>query len=291
MRMLLVVALASCGGAAIQSGSLASLREVCSTGEYWDGRACAKAGDAPGKLDAGAKALAELKVDDAKRDLDAAEHAGPLDHDHHVLLWEQRGIAAAYVDDEPGAKAAFDMMLALDPTHILSYTLSPKATFVFESVRKSTKEAPAIDVNWSRGGKVGDPVPVDVEVVADPKKFLKHATLFVRTRGDARWRATDLTLDARERHVVLPPVVAQKPVSLELYLRAYDDQHNEVLAWADPGKPREIPLRYDPPQRWYTKWWVLTIAGGVLLAGTSATVYELEHAPPDKVNGGAGLGH
>src|SRR5207237_4499195 len=123
------------------------------TGDFMSESQCIHRGDASVKHDAGAKALAELKVDEAKAALDAAEKSGPLDHDHHVMLWEQRGIAAAYVDDDATAKSAFDMMLALDPTHILSYTLSPKATFAFETVRKAMKDAPAIDVNWPRGGK------------------------------------------------------------------------------------------------------------------------------------------
>ena len=77
-----------------------------------------------------------------------------------------------------------------------------------------------------------------------------------------------------------------KPVSLELYLRAYDDRGNEVLTWADPTRPREIPLRYDPPTA------VVPQAGGCITRSparrspsapasrsTSSTI-----APPDKIN-------
>lgn len=283
---LVALLVAGCAGHAA-TGPTVSLRAACGAGQFWDGRACATSGDAPKKLAVGVKALADLKVDDAKAALDAAEHAGPLDHDTNVSLWEQRGIAAAYVDDDPAARAAFDMMLALDPGHILSYTLSPKATFVFEKVREQKdRHPPEVDVNWQRGGKVGDPVPLDVEVLADPKRFLKTATLFVRTRGETGWRAADVGLQAPAQRVVLPPVAATKPVSLELYLRAYDAAGNEVLAWADPARPREIPLAYDPPPAWYRKWWVIAIAGSVLVAGTGLTVYELTFAPPDTIKGG-----
>ena len=276
MRALLVV-VAACASSTAKPDTLAILRNV--RNEPW--------GSGQAKIEAAAKALAELKVDDAKTELDAAEKAGPLDHDHHVMLWEQRGIAAAYVDDEAGAKTAFDMMLALDPSHILSYTLSPKATFVFEAVRKARTEVPAIDVTWPHGGKVDDPLPLDVEVLSDPKKFLRRATVFVRERGQAAWLETRLALDQHERRIVLPPLAERKPVSLELYVRAYDDHDNEVLVWADPTKPREIPLRYDPPQPWYRKWWVIAIAGTVAVVGSSVTVYELTIAPPDKIMGGA----
>jgi hypothetical protein len=185
------------------------------------------------------------------------------------------------------------MLLALDPSHFLSYTLAPKATFVFEKVRAETAAhgVPALDVNWEHGQRVGAPVPLDIEVLADPKRFLHTATLFVRTRGEARWRAADLALAPGDRRVVLPPVAATKPISLELYVRAYDDKHNEVLAWADPARPREIPLRYDPPTPWYKKWWVITLGAGAVALGTGVAVYELTLAPPDKAAGSVSVGH
>lgn len=284
-----LIVLAACGGASSQGAATVTLRPMCGTGQYWDGRACSKAGDGPAKLDAGKQALAELKVDEAKTALDAAEKAGPLDHEHGVELWEQRGIAAAYTDDEASASAAFDMLLALDPGHFLSYTLSPKATFVFEKVRqRHDRTPPELDVTWDHGGRVGAPVPIGVEVLSDPKHFLRRASVFVRERGASAWRAADLVLPEHgERRLMLPPVTEKKPVSLELYLKAYDDRGNEVLTWADPARPREIPLRYDPPQPWYKSWWGITVIGVAVAAIASVTVYEVTQAPPDKIDGTA----
>ncbi len=288
MRSLVAVAvLAGCHGEANHT-TLVTLRRACADAEYWDGAACKPRGDAAAKVAAGKLALAKLDVDVAKVALEAADHGGPLDHDSNVTLWEQRGIAAAYVNDERSASAAFDMLLALDPSHFLSYTLSPKATFVFEKVRNDTRArgVPALDVNWPHGQRVGDPVPIDLDVVADPKQFLRRATVFVRARGEPAWRAADVTLaSATERRILLPPVEAQQPVSLELYLRAYDDRGNEVLTWADPARPREIPLRYDPPTPWYRQTWFYAAVGTVVAASVGLTVYELTLAPPDKVSG------
>ena len=290
MRLVVgLVAVAACTSSATRGAAVVTLRPACATGQYWAGTACKPVSDAPAKLAAGMKALAAQDMDAAKSSLDAAEQAGPLDHQTNVTLWEQRGIASAYVDDEPGAKRAFDMMLALDPGHFLSYTLSPKATFVFEQIRKQAPSPPAVDINWPRGQKVGDPVPLDIEVLSDPKRFLDRATVFVRTRGEQAWHAADLKLDAQgsDKRIVLPPIAAQKPVSLELYLRAYDARGNEVLTWADPQRPREIALRYEPPTPWYRKWWVYAIAGSAVAIATGITVYELTIAPPSTVDGGA----
>ena len=287
MRSIFVgLALAGCHGGT-NPGTTAALRPACAEAAYWDGATCQPRGDGGAKVAEGKRALARLDVDLAKLALDAADHGGPLDHDANVTLWEQRGIAAAYLDDERTASAAFDMLLALDPSHFLSYTLSPKATFVFEKVRNDTRQrgVPALDINWPHGPRVGEPVPIDLEVVADPKRFLRRATVFVRTRGETTWRATDLALDAPERRIVLPAVQAARPVSLELYLRAYDDHGNEVLTWADAARPREIALGYDPPTPWYRQTWFYAAVGGVVAAGVGLTVYELTIAPPDTVTG------
>jgi len=111
--------------------------------------------------------------------------------------------------------------------------------------------------------------------------------VFVRTRGETAWQAADVALaSATDRRILLPPVAAQKPVSLELYLRAYDDRGNEVLTWTEPVRPREIPLRYDPPRRGYRRTWFYAVTGGVLATAVGVTVYELTIAPPERVTGG-----
>lgn len=290
VRFAIVLALVGCSGGS--RGPSIALRPACRVGTYWDGAACKPRGDGAAQIARGAEALAKQDVEQAKAPLDAAERSGPLDHESNITLWELRGIAAAYVDDVAAATSAFDMLLALDPSHFLSYTLSPKATFVFEKVRNDIKLRgdPALDVNWPPGQKVNSPVPLDVEVIADPKQFLKRATLFVRTRGEPDWRSADVTLGTgRNTRILLPAVRADKPVSLELFLRAYDARGNEVLAWAHPTRPREIPLRYDPPTPWYRKWWVIGIAGTAAALGTGITVYALTIAPPDKVGGDVGV--
>jgi hypothetical protein len=285
-------ALVGCATAHVGHGSVVPLRDACTADAYWTGRACTSTADVHAKLDAGRQALVEFRVDDARAALDAAERAGPLDHESNITLWEQRGIAASYLDDVSGATRAFDMLLALDPGHFLSYKLSPKATFVFEKVRDGARARPApqIDVAWPHDGRVGEPLPIGVEVVADPKHFLDRATVFVRERGMPTWRATDVALGkAGEHRVLLPPVAAtgmgEKATSLELYLRGYDQEGNEVLAWADATRPREILLRYEPPARWYRKWWVIAAAATVLAGVTGVIVYEATVSPPAKIRG------
>jgi hypothetical protein len=228
-------------------------------------------------------------VDDALALLDRVRRRGPHSHAVLVRLYEQLGIAYAYLEREPEALAAFDRLLALSPGHLLSYTLSPKATFVFERARKSAagRPAPTIDVRWPRNADVSEPLPVDIEVVTDPPGFLHSAQLHVRTRGAAAYATVDLELPVAgdSRRVLLPAVASGRPEVLQLFLTAFDGDGNEVLQWADPVRPRELPLGYEAPQRWYRQWWVWAVAGSVLAAGTGVTVYLLSREPSGTIGG------
>jgi tetratricopeptide (TPR) repeat protein len=284
---LALLALAGCGATAGRT-PVATVRPGCALDEqYAAGRCQPVAGRA--HLEAGRAALARFEVETAAAELDAAAAAGPLDYDSHVALWEQRGIAAAYADDEAAALRAFDMLLTLDPGHLLSYTLSPRATFVFEKARLAARHTarPSVQLTWRRDARIGDALPVDIEVVADPKRALARATLLMRTRGAPTWRALDFPLQqpGTFQRVTVPATSGTRPATLELYLRAFDQKDNEVLRWASPEAPRELALRYDPPEPWHRKWWVRAIGGGVLAVGTGVVVYAVTREPPGTVDG------
>jgi hypothetical protein len=177
------------------------------------------------------------------------------------------------------------MVLALDPRHLIAYGLKAQVTQIFEAARAESQQPPEVDIAWPSGLETTDPIPLDVEVLSDPKQFLRRATVFVRARGDAEWRASDLPLSAKPTRVLIPPLRTAKSTALELYLRAYDDKGNEVLAWSDPVKPREIPLRYDPPPKWYRNWKTYAIGGTAAVLITGLVVYAVTLSPPDDAAG------
>ena len=285
-----IVALSGCGASAkaVQS-PVATLRPLCSPTTYWDGTRCTeRQPDAARDLAAGVEALAGFRVEEALTLLQRARDGGPHQRDQYVRVYEQIGIAQAYLGAEQPALDAFDMLLSLAPGHLLSYTLSPKATFVFERARTRSQQQPrpTLDVSWPRDLDVDDPVPIEVEVVADPKSFLKRAELRVRRRGSDRFDAVDLQLSQEGyQRVVIPALNTGKPEVLELYVSAFDDRGNEVFQWAGPERPREIPLDYRPPVAWYRNWWVWATIGGVVAASTGTIVYVVSRDPPDTIDG------
>ncbi len=243
-------------------------------------------------LDKASQALADFRPDDAVDLLTRAkEEEGPYTHEDHVRLYEQLGIAYAYLERGEEAKHAFDVMLALEPNAAISYTLSPKVTFLFEQARATAnaRPTPAIDLSWSRdlhrAGSHSDRRRGGRRSPSLPEEGLRP----LPHQGHADWQEQrlDLPPEGRVARIELPPAApsAEQTESVEIYAIAYDAKDDEVLLWGSERRPREIGLRFEAPERWYGQWWVWVAAGAVVAAGAGAAVFAVTREPGATVPG------
>lgn len=245
-------------------------------------------GTGAASLDRGAKALKEFRPEAALKFLQLAEKEGPYSYDDKVRLHEQLGIAYAYLKRSEDALSQFALVLALSPGHAISYTLSPKVTFLFEKAREQAAEGRTtnVDLSWPRELEADSPVPIQIEVVADPKNLLMRARLNFRLRGTAGFQSLPLDLAGvgalQEMEIPALDTDAEADTALEIYLSAFDQGGNEVLRWGSATHPREIVL--SAPESWYEKWWVWTIIGGAVAAGTGAAVFFVTQEPSQTVD-------
>ena len=241
-------------------------------------------------LDRAQQAIGTFRVEEALRLLDQAKDAGPHRLGDHARLFEQYAIAYAYLDRREDALRAFDMLLALAPGHAIRYTLSPKVTLLFEEARRNAvrRQPPQIAVNLPRDRSVSDALPLDIEVLGDDRRLLARGAVFWRRRGGRDFQRTDVTLagPGQPVRVVLPPVAprATRAQTAEIYLVGFDRRGNEVYHWHAAERPRELTLSYQPPRRWYGKWWVWVLAGTAVAAGVGATVFAVTREPPAHVD-------
>jgi tetratricopeptide (TPR) repeat protein len=242
-------------------------------------------------LDRAGLHLAAFRADEALAELRAAQRQGPFTHAEHVRLYAQLGVAHAYLGDKEAAAAAFGMALALEPSFGVSYTLSPKVTFLFEQARgrAGRQPPPTVALSWPHDLEVGEPVPIDVEVLSDPKGFLARGILLHRLRGGPQWQSQSFAMPAPGEYtrIVLPAVApdAVRPERLQLYLTVQDGQENEVLVVGSADVPREINLAYDPPAPLYTRWWLWAAIGGAVAIGATTAGILLTREPPDEIGG------
>jgi hypothetical protein len=282
---------AGCAGSATPSPTTAAGAVQCPSGQSFDGRDCRPLGGGRDVLERGSRALAEFQAREAIEILEDARLGGPHARDEYASIFELLGIAYAYLDLEERAVDAFEMLLALMPGHAISYTLSPKATFLFERAREraAARGSPQVRVTWPRGTRVDEPLPLEIEVVSDPTSFLSRARLYSRREGETDYRHIDLELSAPGSYeqLVLPAVApeAQDDEVVQLYLSGFDDRGNEVFRWEAPDRPAEVPLDYRPPAKWYRNGWVLAIGAAAAGTATGITVYALSREPSSTVGG------
>jgi hypothetical protein len=280
-----------CGDAIPHASSIASPFAACGENETWDGKSCRPLNGELRHLRAGERELAEFRAKEAAADLERARAEGPYRHGEYGRVYEQLSVAYAYLGQEQRALESFDMLLALLPGHAISYTLSPKATFLFEKARAvaARRDEPRIRIDWPRDLYVDRVVPLEVEVTSDPKQFLHRARVWVRKKGEGRYQFFDIALkppgDYQKVEVPPPAPQAHSRQALELFLTAYDRNGNEVLLWGNAERPREIPLSYQPPTPWYRKWWVWTVVGGAAAVATGITVFAVTTHLPDRIGG------
>jgi tetratricopeptide (TPR) repeat protein len=241
-------------------------------------------------LDEAVAALADFRPQEAIVLLERAAAEGPYDWRHHVLLEEQIGIANAYLGRNDAALAAFERLLALDPGHAVSYTLSPKVTFVFERARERARSqpAPAIEISWPQGSTVSDPIPIEIEVASDPQRWFTRGTVHYRTRGDTNaYTPLELALhpSGKRSHLTIPAVGGEREASLELYFVARDARGNETYLWHSPAHPRDIALTYEPREAWYAEWWLWAIVGGAVAAAGVGAALIATHEPDRETQG------
>lgn len=248
---------------------------------------------APAALTEAQGLLVDFKAQAALEALDRAEAAGPLAYEAHVTLWEQRGIARAYLGQTDAARSAFTRLLAIAPGHALSYALSPKVTLLFEEVRQRARLQPALtlDVQRPEAPQVGAPTPLRLQRLADPLDLARGGTLYVRARGEPEYRALSFepTLAPAYTTVTVAAVDGAAPTTLELYAVLVDARGHEVSRWGAPDAPRTLALAYAPPTAWYEDWRLWAVAAAAAAVGAASVIAVGTRTPPRRVGGDFGL--
>lgn len=271
---------AACG-AGHRSAGLSTLRPACPESQTWDGSACRAFGPGGQMIAAAAKLLEEGEEARAAAVLEKAERLGPHRHRTHVRLYEELGKAYAFQYKEREAVAAYTKLLAMSPGHLLSYHVSTRATFRFEKARLQSEAAPAteIEVDWPEELDTQRPVPIDIEVVADPMKLLSRGVLHVRRGSEHRAIDVKLAPPGQRRRVILPALGTEQPETLSVYLVGLDTRGNEVALWA-ADRPRSLRIDYDPPTPWYRQLRIMIPLGAGAAAIVGSVIYVLVRPEP-----------
>lgn len=229
-------------------------------------------------LQRGRELLGRFELEAALTALEEAALEPGYSYEDNVALWEALGIARAYAERRQAAEEAFVHLLAIAPNHVLSYTLSPKATFPYEAARRRLEREPvaAIDYVWPRDQLAGDPLPVTVDVLQDRLGLMRKVSICAGRGGTAMTCAPPLAVAVGQPAVSTISAPADTPTSTETvnaYVLLYDDRGNVVQRSSDPKTPRALQLPPRESRAWYQRWYTWAAAAGVLAVATGIIVH------------------
>lgn len=235
-------------------------------------------------LGQGAAAVAAFQAEEGVRLLEKARQTGPFTHAQLVLLYEQLGIAYAYLGRNDEAHLTFLRLMDIAPRHAISYFLSPRVTFIYERARTEAQVgvAPSLDLQWRATTLAEEPLELRIALSGRPVGVTQIG-LGVRLRGEEQYTVLRRPLEEGVARVELPPLDPAGALTRQLFVVGLDALGNEVLELASRTSPREITLKPDLSPRWYQRWWVWVATGAVVAAVTSTVIYFVTRPPPQTV--------
>jgi hypothetical protein len=246
------------------------------------------AADAPSRLADARRHFADLDYELVLTDTDAVAADAAATPSERATALFVRGSALVVLGREPDAAAAFDALLALDPTYREDPKTPPRIRAAFEAARATRLVRVEEDLATRNGDKLknvavsadapatargGLPLHVTVHVT-DPDHLVSRLVLGYRRDSDRDF--------ALEFHPVAPTVdlsipgsvlASDKPYRLGWYVEALHETGARVRRVGDERDPRWITLtagHVPSPPSVTSHWWFW--AGAAAIAAGAITV-------------------
>lgn len=241
------------------------------------------------------RGLAQLDNNDISMAVDTLQaNQGPLVLEDLIRHHEALAIALAYTEDTEASLNVFRKLLAISPGHALPYTISPKASFVFERARAEMAQtsATAVELSLPEILPYDESLPVTMNCRSNALGLVKRWSLCHRLKGTKtpyrcqEFAAQDL---AKPQLFDLPAVPraaeqgqgdAETGVLLQVALLGYDSHGNEVFRGPGKARPLEARLGGERPQLWYQNPLVLGAGAVASLALVASTITIIILAQP-----------
>lgn len=235
------------------------------------------------ELERGIQLLSEHEV---KRAVEVLQQVtGPLRLADAVRHAENLGIGLAYSGRVDEAKRVFKRLLAIAPGHVMPYTVSPKATFVFEEARTEMAKLRATEVKVLAPQAIpfAEKIEVSSLCTANALDLMQSWELCFRIKGQGKDYICQPAAPSAEENTakhLLPAIPAtaatdsEQQVILQLAVLGYDSDGNEVYQGPSKSRPQEVVVGVEVPGPWYSNYWLwgavaasaaAAVAGGVAL--------------------------
>lgn len=215
----------------------------------------------------------------------AIEHARNC-RDDLAEIYRLQGFVDAVNAERERCQRAFEILLALEPDHVVSSDVPPKIRSCFENalqVAPARREL-ALDHRPPDPQTPDAPVSLPVRVV-DPLRLVDRVQVWFRRRGIDVYTTVSVRADDRVAPVIpalaVPP--AEEGYAMEYFVRAVDRWEGTLAELGSPRRP--LVFRVEAARRArpiYTRWWFWT-AIGVAAAGAGGAAWAVAESSDDDI--------
>ncbi len=199
-----------------------------------------------------------------------------------VRIHHLRGLIQGSLGRYDDAKKSFAVILALRPSFRLGSDVAPRVRGPF--MKLATQKPPRFDMGIlpPPTAVVGKPLIFTSQVKTDSLGMARKLVIYYRrSSGKYSQASTELAGKGEYRLSIPAPLwqgsADKEPVSW--YAVVEDENKAQLRRFGDELHPLVIDVMARPlvsegpkPASWYEKWWVWTIVGGVVAAGTATAL-------------------
>lgn len=226
------------------------------------------------------KGIAQLQDLEVEKSIATLENVqGPLTLEQSTQLYENLGLACAYAEQGEKAEQAFASLLRIAPGHTLDYSISPKATFIFEKVRQRMLREPGLrlETTLPSATPYDSQLTIEINTLHNPDGFLSSLRLCHRVKekgGKYSCQDVELSPNSMRNQFVLPPfdrpdTSANEETTLQYALSGFDKKGNEVYRGPSKARPGELSLGLEPQVPWYENPLTWTALASATLAAVT----------------------
>ncbi|MBN2496679.1 MAG: hypothetical protein JXR96_18965 [Deltaproteobacteria bacterium] len=248
------------------------------------GAPAARAAEAtPQLVEQAAKSYAELDFEASLGLLDRALAKPGNTREQLVRIHHLRGLILGALGRYDEAGQAFARLLALSPSFRLGSDVAPRVRAPFDKLLSDPPRfrarvlPPAVALE-------SQALVFTVQITADSLGMARALRIFHR-RGAGDYSSANAPLSGRgEVRVSIPPQAWQGGAGasgpLAWYGQVLDEKQAQIEIFGDAMHPllvdvsaaEQVGAAPAASEAWYEKWWVWTIVGGVVAAGTATAV-------------------
>lgn len=205
-----------------------------------------------------------------------------------ALIYFYLGKIYAAEDDMNVSQNYFEKALSLNPSFTIPQNSSPKITEPF--IQAKTKATSPLSIEAVFEARLRQKKTAQIEVITygNNLKLIKSVNVLYKS-GAKKIENTILPLEGQEKiDIELPVLLSVKQKRIEFYIVGVDEYGNELTNYG--SKNSFYTIEYIPSQQeidafnktkieshWYTKWWLWTIVGGIVVAGVvSSTLLAIQ---------------